>query len=77
MGHCWRSIDELISNILQKTPSHGLASVGRPTRTYPLQLGADTGFSPEYLPGTMDDRTDEDREIEMIGRMKIYRERAA
>ena len=32
-GHCWRSKDELISNILPWTPSHVHASVGQPTRT--------------------------------------------
>ena len=33
VGYCWRSKDELKSDILQWTPSHGRASVGRPTRT--------------------------------------------
>ena len=26
--HCWRSKDELISDVVQWTPSHGRASVG-------------------------------------------------
>ena len=33
-GHYWRSMDELISDILPWTPSHGRAKVGRPARTY-------------------------------------------
>ena len=56
VGHWWRSRDELISDILQWTPSHGLAKVGRPARTYIQQLCADTGCSPEDLPEAKDDR---------------------
>ena len=33
-GHCWRSRDELISDVLLWTPSHGQAKAGRPARTY-------------------------------------------
>ena len=33
-GHCWRSKDELISDVLQWTPSHGRAKAGRPASTY-------------------------------------------
>ena len=29
-GHCWRSRDELISDVLQRTPSHGRAKARRP-----------------------------------------------
>ena len=55
-GHCWRSWDELISDVLQGTPSHGRAKAGRPTRTYIQQFCADTGCYLEDLPGAMDDR---------------------
>ena len=55
-GHCWRSWDELISNILLCTPSHGRAKTGRPASTYIKQFGADTGWSLENLPRTMDHR---------------------
>ena len=55
-GHCWRSRVELISDILQWTPSQGRAKAGRPVRTYIQQLWADTGCSPEELPKAMDDR---------------------
>ena len=33
-GHCWRSRDELISDVLLWTPSHGRAKAGWPARTY-------------------------------------------
>ena len=54
-GHCWRSRDELISDVLLWTPSHWRAKAGQPARTYIQQLGADTGCSPEDLPETVDD----------------------
>ena len=46
-GHCWRCRDELISDTLLWTSSHGRAKAGRPTRTYIQQLSADTGYSLE------------------------------
>ena len=33
-GHCWRSRDELISDVLLWTLSYGRAKSGRPARTY-------------------------------------------
>ena len=55
-GHCWRSKDELISDVLLWTPRHGCAKVGRPARTYIQQLCEDTGCNPEDLPEAMNDR---------------------
>ena len=55
-GHCQRSMDELISDVLLWTPSHGRAKVGRPARTYIQQLCANMGCSSEDLPEAMDDR---------------------
>ena len=55
-GHCWRSRDELMCNVLRWTPSHGWAKAGRPARTYILQLCEDTGCIPEDLPETMNYR---------------------
>ena len=55
-GHCWRSREELISDVLQWTPSHERAKVGRPARTYKQQLCADTGCSLVDLTEAMDDR---------------------
>ena len=53
--HCRRSREELISDILLLTPSHGQAKVGRPARTYIQHLCADTGCSLEDGPEAMDD----------------------
>ena len=53
--HCWRSKDELISDIILWTPSHGRAKVGRPARTY-IELCDNTGCNMKDLPGAMDDR---------------------
>ena len=55
-GYCWRSKNELISDILLLTPSQGWARAGWPARTYIQQLCADTGCSREDLPGAMDDK---------------------
>ena len=54
-GNCWRSRDELISNVLLWTPSHGRAKAGWPARTYIQQLSEDTGCRPEDLPEAMND----------------------
>ena len=55
-GHCWRSRDELISDILSWTPTHGRAKARRPARTYIQQLCEDIGCCPEDLPEAMNDR---------------------
>ena len=55
-GHCWRSRDELISDVLQWTATYGRAKAVRPARTFIQQLCEDTGCSPEDLPETMNDR---------------------
>ena len=60
-GHCWRSKDELISDVLLWTLTYGQAKVGRSARTYIQQLCEDTGCSTEDLPKAMSDR-DEWRE---------------
>ena len=54
--HCWRSKDELVSDILPWTPTYGQAKAGRPARTYIQQLCEDTGCNPEDLPEAMNDR---------------------
>ena len=55
-GHCWRSKDELISDVLLWTSAYGRAKAGRPARTYIQQLCEDTGCSPEDLPEAMNNR---------------------
>ena len=48
-GYCWRSRDELISDVLLWTPTYGRAKAGRPARSYIQQLCED-------LPEAMNDR---------------------
>ena len=55
-GHCWRSGDELISDVLLLTPKHGLAKARLSARTYIQQLCEDTGCCPEDLSEAMNDR---------------------
>ena len=55
-GHCWRSKDEIVSDVLQWTPAYGQSKAGRPAGTYIQQLGDDTGCNPEDLPEAMNDR---------------------
>ena len=54
--HCWRSRDELISDVLLWTPIHGRAKAGRPARTYIQQLCEDTECCLEDLPEAMNVR---------------------
>ena len=49
------SKDELISEILLWTPTHGHTSIDRPAKTYIHRLCADTGCRVKDLPGAMDD----------------------
>ena len=55
-GHCWRSRDEHISDVLLWSHTHGYAKAGWPARTYIQQLCEDTGCCPEDLPEAMNDR---------------------
>ena len=54
--HCWRSREELLSDVLLLTPSHGREKSGWPARTCIQQLCEDTRCSPEDLPEAMNDR---------------------
>ena len=74
--HSWRSKEELISDVLQWTPSHERAKVGRLIKIYLQQLCANTGCSPEDLPGPMDDRDGwRERVREIHASMEWSRER--
>ena len=55
-GHCWKSRDELISDVLLWTPTYGWAKAGWQARTYIQQLCEDMGCSLEDLPEVMNDR---------------------
>ena len=59
--HCWRSRDELISDLLLWTPAYGRKKAGRTGRTYIQQLREDTGCNPEDLPEAMNDRENDER----------------
>ena len=63
VGHCWRSKDELISDVLMWTPSQWWAKFGRLARTYLQQLCSDTGCSLEDLKEATDGRDYWFREI--------------
>ena len=54
--HCWRSRNELISDVLLWAPTYGRAKAGQPARTYIQQFCDDTGCSPEDLPKAMNDK---------------------
>ena len=55
-GHCWRSKDEVVSDVFLWTPVYGQSKAGRPARTFIQQLCDDTGYNPEDLPEAMNDR---------------------
>ena len=55
-GHCWRSKDDIVSDVLLWTPAYGQPKAGRPARTFIQQLCDDTGCNPEDLPKAMNDR---------------------
>ena len=55
-GHCWRSKDELMSDVPLWTPTYGRAKVGRPARIYKQQVCEDMGCSPEDLLEVMNDK---------------------
>ena len=55
-GHCWRSKDEIVSDVLLWTPAYGQSKAGRPARTFIQQLCDDTGCNSEDLPKAMNDR---------------------
>ena len=55
-GPCWRSKDELVSDVLLWTPTYGRAKAERPARTYIQQLCDNTGCNPEDLPEAKNDR---------------------
>ena len=55
-GHCYRSKQELVSDVLLWEPKHGKRSVGAPSRTFVKQLVDDTGHLLQDLPTAMEDR---------------------
>ena len=78
-GHCWRSRDELISDVLLWTPTHGRAKAGRPARTYIQQLqktcqrrwtigkSGERGSGISVLPAWHDDDDDDEKTDQLAG----------
>ena len=65
-GHCWRSRDKLISDVLLWTPTYGQAKAGWPARTYIQQVCEGTGCSPEDQPEEMNDREKQQERVRDI-----------
>ena len=66
-GHCGRSKEELISDVLIWTPTHRHTSVGQPARTYINQLCVESWCSLEDLLGVVYDKDGErERERERV-----------
>ena len=49
-GHCYRTKDEVVSDLILWTPKHGKSKVGRPSKTYTKQLTEDVDCQLEDLP---------------------------
>ena len=54
-GHCWRSKDELISEVLQWTPTYGQQKQDQLELTYSSYVRT-SGFNPEDPPEAMNNR---------------------
>ena len=65
-GNCWRSKEELRSDMLLRTPSHGRAKVGRPSKTYIQQLCTNTENSLKDFLGAMGNRERERERVREI-----------
>ena len=46
-GHCWRSKDKIVSDVLLWTPAYSKSKTGWPARTFIQQLCDDTGCNPK------------------------------
>ena len=55
-GHCWKSKDQIISDVFVRTPTHVHISTRWLAKAYILQLFMETGCSQENLPKATGDR---------------------
>ena len=55
-GHCWRSKNEIVSDVLLWIPAYGQSKAGRPARTFIQQLCDDTRCNPKDLSKAMNER---------------------
>ena len=65
-GHCWRSKNELASNLLLWIPKHGYSQVGRPCKSYISQLAVDTRMQIEDLKNAMEDQNVWRQRVNMV-----------
>ena len=56
VGHCWRSKEQILSQLLLWQPAHGSRPRRRPTKSCMDQLETDTGLGLDNLPTAMEDR---------------------
>ena len=55
-GHCRRSKNEVVGDLVLWEPKHGKRGAGEQTRTFVDLLEVDTGVPRDRLPAAMDDR---------------------
>ena len=55
-GHCWRSENEVVCDLVLWGSKHGKRSIGGQAGTFVDLLEADTGVPRDCLPAAMDDR---------------------
>ena len=55
-GHCYRSEEEIVKDVLLWTANHGTTNIGRPRKTYVKQICDDMGMTTEELKTAMKDR---------------------
>ena len=65
-GHCWRSKNEIVSQLLLWDPKHDRCSRGRPATTFIDQLDEDTSLFRLELPAVMADRGEWDKLIKSV-----------
>ena len=56
VGRCWWNKNEIINDVLQRTPTHGHTSIGRLAKTFTDQICANTRCRLEYLSSMMADK---------------------
>ena len=72
-GHCYRSKDEVVSNLTLWTPKHGKAKVGRPSKTYTKQFTQDADCQLEDLPRAMEGREYWRGRVNMVRAIRLVR----
>ena len=55
-GHCYRSKDQVVSDLILWTPNHSKAKVGCPSETFTKQLTGNADCQFEHLTRAMEDR---------------------